>query len=274
MKKKMNDTEDNKSFRNPKIRNPKIGKVTAIFIAYNAARTLEEFYRTFPKQLVDDMILVDDASADTTFEIAQRLGLKSYKNEKNLGYGGNLKKALGLALEQGADVIIDIHPDGEYDSSAIAPALKEIEAGADMVLGNRYFDGRTPLESGMFIWKYIPLMGLNIAPKLVIKNQIKDFHQGFRVYTRKCLESVPYQSNSNDFLFSFEIIAQADYHNFKIAQVPIQTSYSGKKRGCSLKSCVVYTPGVFKVMGLYLAGKAGIRTTIFEKKNNLNTYLK
>jgi glycosyltransferase involved in cell wall biosynthesis len=248
-----------------KAKRKELGKVTAIFIAYRAARTLEKFYNDFPKHLVDDIILVDDASSDDTFAIAQRLGIKSYKNVINLGYGGNLKKALGLALEQGAEVIIDLHPDGEYFPSAIAPALEEIKAGANLVLGNRYFDGNTPLGQGMFIWKYLPLIGLNIVPQLVIKNKISDFHQGFRVYTRTLLESVNFQSNSNDFLFSFEIIAQADYHNFRIAEVPVETSYTGKKRGCSFKDCVIYTPGVFKVLGLYWAGKAGLRPTLFRK---------
>ncbi len=251
-----------------KAKRKELGKVTAIFIAYRAASTLEKFYHDFPKHLVDDIILVDDASPDDTFAIAQRLGIKSYKNAINLGYGGNLKKALGLALEQGAEVIIDLHPDGEYSPSAIAPALEEIKAGAKLVLGNRYFDGNTPLDKGMFVWKYLPLIGLNIVPKLVIKNKISDFHQGFRVYTRTLLESVNFQSNSNDFLFSFEIIAQADYHNFRIAEVPVETSYAGKKRGCSFKDCVIYTPGVFKVLGLYLAGKAGVRSTLFEKFEN------
>lgn len=250
-----------------KSKNPeKRGKVIAIFIAYNAARALPEFYQSFPKDLVDEMILVDDASQDNTFELATALGIKSYKNQVNLGYGGNLKKALGLALEQGADVIIDLHPDGEYKPSAISLALEQVRAGADLVLGNRYFNGNTPLQRGMFIWKYLPLIGLNFIPRLVIKSKISDFHQGFRVYTRNLLEQVDYQADSNDFLFSFEIIAQADYQNFKIAQVPVETNYTGKKRGCSFKDCVVYTPGVFKVLGFYLAGKAGIRTTIFSKK--------
>ena len=244
----------------------KEGKVIAIFIAYNAAGTLEDFYRNFPKDLVDDVILVDDASRDNTFELASALGIKSYKNPTNLGYGGNIKRALDLALEQGAEIIIDLHPDGEYKPSAIPLALEQVQNGADLVLGNRYAGESTPLQKGMYIWKYIPLLFLNFLPKIIIKSEIKDFHQGFRVYNRNLLENINFHSNSDSFLFSFEVIAQADYKKFKIAQVPVETSYTGKKRGSTFKNSVLYTLGVFKVVGLYLAAKAGIHTALFCKR--------
>ena len=242
------------------------GKVIAILIAYNAANSLEEFYKNFPKNLVDDIILVDDASKDDTYELAQKLGLHSYKNPVNLGYGGNMKRALGLALQHGADIIIDLHPDGEYKPSAIPLALKQVQEGAQLVLGNRYAGGSTPLKSGMYLWKYSLLMGLNLLPKIVIRSKIKDYHQGFRVYTRELLENINFQSNSNGFLFSFEVIAQADYHNLKIAQVPVETSYTGKKRGSTLKNSILYTLGVFKVIGMYLAAKAGRRSSLFKEQ--------
>lgn len=242
-------------------------KIIVIFIAYNAARTLEEFYHNFPKDLVDDMILVDDASQDNTFELSQALGITSYKNPVNLGYGGNIKKALEVAFQKGADIIIDLHPDGEYSPSAIPLALKEVQSGAHLVLGNRYAQGNTPLKSGMFWWKFFLLTGLNLLPKLIIKSKIDDFHQGFRVYTRELLKNVNFQANSNDFLFSFEIIAQADHHNFTIVQVPVETIYTGKKRGTTLKNSVFYSIGVLKVIGLGLAAKAGFHTQLFEKPN-------
>src|SRR3989338_7916245 len=241
----------------------KMGKIIAIFIAYNAARTLTEFYQNFPKEIVDDIILVDDASADNTFELAQSLGIKSYKNQVNLGYGGNIKRALHLALAHGAEVIVDLHPDGEYNPVVLPAALEQIKKGAHLVLGNRYSGNNTPFKTGMYIWKYIPLMGLNILPRLVIKSKIKDFHQGFRVYTKTLLENINYHSNSDGFLFSFEVIAQADYQGLKIAEVPVETKYTGKKRGSTFKNSVLYTLGVFKVVAWGLAAKIGIHRALF-----------
>ena len=238
-------------------------KIIAIFLAYNAAQTLEKFYKSFPKYLVDEIILVDDASKDNTFEIAKTLDIKAYKNPLNLGYGGNMKRALNLALNHGAEIIIDLHPDGEYKPSAIPLALEKVKEGAKLVLGNRYAEGGTPLKSGMYIWKYIFLIFLNLLPKILIKNEIKDYHQGFRVYTRDLLETINFQSNSDGFLFSFEVITQADYHNLRIMQVPVETSYTGKKRGSTFKNSVLYTLGVFKILLLYLAAKAGIRMKLF-----------
>lgn len=249
----------------PKVKGVK-PKITAIFIAYNAATTLKDFYTCFPKELVDDIILVDDASKDNTFELSQALGIKSYKNPINLGYGGNIKRAMGLALDQGADIIIDLHPDGEYDPSVIPTALQKVKEGAGLVLGNRYSGDSTPYKKGMYIWKYIPLFVLNLIPKVVIKNKIKDYHQGFRVYTRNLLQKINYKANSNDFLFSFEVIVQADHHNLKIAEVPVETKYIGKKRGSTLKKSIIYTLGVFKVVLLCLAAKAGFHTALFYDK--------
>src|SRR5258706_11446799 len=113
-------------------------KVFAIFISYNAEKTLEKFYREFPKKLFDKIILVDDASKDKTFALAKKLGIHSFKNKHNLGYGGNMKRALGIGLKMGGDIFVDIHPDGEYKPSAIPAALKKIKDGALFVLGNRF----------------------------------------------------------------------------------------------------------------------------------------
>lgn len=238
-------------------------KVITIFIAYNAAKTLENFYNNFPKQYSDEIILVDDCSKDNTFKIAKKLGIKSYRNPINLGYGGNMKRALGLALDAGADVIIDIHPDGEYNPSAIPEALKKIQDGKEFVLGNRFTYLLGPIKSGMHIWKLIPLRLLNSIDSLIFGVRLNDFHQGFRVYTKKMLEKVNYQINSNNYLFSFELIAQAVYWNIKIAQVPVKVNYSGKKRGASLKNSINYSLGTFKVLLLFVLAKLGFKTKLF-----------
>lgn len=238
-------------------------RIIAVFIAYNAAKTLASFYRDFPKELVDEIILVDDASKDNTFDLSKKLGIQSFRNPVNLGYGGNMKKALAIALKRGGDILIDIHPDGEYLPSAIPQALKKINSGAEFVLGNRFANINKLMKSGMYIWKFIPIWILNKIAKIILGTKVDDLHQGFRVYTRDLLEKVNYEENSNNYLFSFELIAQAVYNKINIAQVPVETIYSGKKRGASIKNSIKYTLGTFKVLLLFILAKLGFKNKLF-----------
>ena len=240
-------------------------KIVTIFIAYNAAKTLQKFYQDFPQNLMDDIILVDDASKDNTFKLAKELHITSFKNPINLGYGGNMKRALDIALKRGADIIIDIHPDGEYKPSAIPHAIKEMRSGAEFVLGNRFTGLAKPLRSGMYFWKWIPIRILNQIDKIILGINLDDFHQGFRVYTKKMLKKIDYHLNSSNYLFSFELIAQAVYQNIKITQVPVETSYTGKKRGASLENSVKYSLGTFKILWLFILAKLGFKIRLFQK---------
>lgn len=174
-----------------------------------------------------------------------------------------MKKALNLALKAGADIIIDIHPDGEYKPSAIPLAIKKIKSGTEFILGNRFTTLDNPLRSGMYYWKWIPIRLLNYIDKIMLGVNLDDFHQGFRVYTAKMLEKINYQVNSNNYLFSFELIAQAVYHKIRIAQVPVETSYIGKKRGASLKNSIKYALGTFKVLGLFILARLGFKINLF-----------
>jgi glycosyltransferase involved in cell wall biosynthesis len=240
-------------------------KVFAIFLAYNAEKTLRNFYNSFPKKLFDKVILVDDASKDGTYALAKKLKINAYRNPHNLGYGGNLKRALNIGLNMGGDIFVDIHPDGEYISSAIPLALKKVSEGKQLVLGNRFYKYDLPLKNGMYIWKYIPLRILNSFDSLFLGLRVNDFHQGFRVYTRELLHKVNFNKNSQGFLFSFEIIAQAAFWKIPVAQVPVETKYSGKKRGATLKKSVLYSFGTFIVLFKYLLTKIGVVSEIFRK---------
>lgn len=238
-------------------------KIFAIFIAYKAAGTLENFYRSFPKELFDEIILIDDASGDGTFELARRLGIESYENPVNLGYGGNLKRALSMALQKGADIIVDIHPDGEYKTSAIAPGIEAAKNGSEFVLGNRFFDNKSPAQSGMYAWKVLPLIFLSWICKKTLRLPIDDYHQGFRVYTRKLLEKVNFNNNSNDYSFSLELLAQAAFRKIKVSQVPVEVSYTGEKRGASLTSSIIYSLKTLKVLFIFICAKLGFPSPLF-----------
>ena len=241
-------------------------KIIAILIAYNAAKTLKSFYQELPKNLFDEIILVDDASEDGTFNIAQNLGIRSFQNKINLGYGGNLKKALNIALSLGAEIIVDIHPDGEYKPDSIPSAIESVKKGADLVLGNRFFNARYNLKrSGMFVWKIFPILFLNYISNKILKTGVSDLHQGFRVYTKGLLKKINFEENSNNYLFSFELIAQAVFIKANIQEVPVITKYSGKKRGSKLTSSINYSLGTFKVLFMFLLAKNGLRSKIFQK---------
>ena len=248
----------------------KNNKVILILLAYNAEETLERFYKSLPRKLIDEIILVDDASKDKTFKIAQKLGINSYRNAKNLGYGGNLKRALGLALSRGGEIIIDIHPDGEYSPDSIPDALEKIKQGAKLVLGNRFHDlDYIFKKSGMYFWKIVFIRTLNIIDKLILGVNLNDFHQGFRVYTKSLLEKINFEENSNNYLFSFELIAQAIFNKAKIAEVPVKTKYAGKKRGASFKSSIIYSLNTFRVLTLFILARKKLKNKIFQtpKKN-------
>jgi len=249
-------------------------KIIAVLIAYDAEKTLVKFWQELPKQYFDECVLVDDVSKDNTFAIAQKLkGLKSYQNSVNLGYGGNLKRALAIALSHGADIIVDIHPDGEYKPSAIPLALKKIQKnGFEFIMGNRFTKATGPLKSGMRFWKVLPLLTLSYVDRLILGLKITDFHQGFRIYSRNLFRKVSFEENSNNYLFSFELIAQAVLAGVKIGEVPVETNYAGIKRGASLKNSIKYSLGTFKILALYLLARTGLKNKIFQiPSENLNT---
>ncbi len=246
----------------------KKNNVIIIMPAYNAAKTIKQLYEKIPHAYKKNIIIIDDCSKDDTYKIAKKLGMEVYQNNINLGYGGNVKTCIQKALQKGADVIVEMHPDGEYDPSAIPIAVKEVEKGADLVLGNRFTKETNPLLHGMRIWKYIPSKILSLIDNAILGTNITDLHQGFRVYTKKGLEKINYLDTANDYLFSFEIIVQTIFAQEKIAQVPVKTRYAGEKRGSSLKDATIYTIKTWKVIFLFLFAKFGVHpTSLFVQKD-------
>jgi glycosyltransferase involved in cell wall biosynthesis len=186
--------------------------------AYNAASTLEATVRDIPPEFLSDIILVDDCSKDDTAQIAEKLGLTVIRHDTNRGYGGNQKTCYDAALKRGADIIVMLHPDYQYDARLIPHFTGFIKTGiCDVMLGSRIRTRAEALDSGMPLYKYISNRMLTITENFILGQNLGDFHSGFRVYKRSVLEKIPYHKNSDDFVFDSQMLAQAAYFGFKIA---------------------------------------------------------
>src|SRR4051794_40255051 len=201
-------------------------KVIAVLPAYNAKSTLAATLADFPPGCVDEILLVDDCSKDDTVKIARDMGLKVIVHEKNTGYGGNQKTCYKYCLENGADVVVMIHPDYQYDARVIPHAVGMIELGiCDVILGNRVRSRAEALKCGMPWWKYVSNRGLTAFENLALGQNLGEFHSGFRVYRRKVLETIPFEHNSDDFVFDTEFLVQAVQFGFRLGDIPVPVRY-------------------------------------------------
>ena len=233
-------------------------KVIVVLPAYNAARTLPQTVEDIPKDVVDEIILVDDASQDRTVEIAKRLGLIVFRHNKNKGYGANQKTCYTKALERGADIVVMVHPDYQYDPKAIQEMLVPIQAGrADAVFGSRMLK-RGALEGGMPLWKHNANIIFTAFANVILGTYLTEYHSGFRAYSANLLRSVRFMDNSDSFIFDTEIIIQILVHYFKIEEVPIRTRYFEEASVISLWAGFWYGLNIFKVLFKYMLHKSNI----------------
>lgn len=190
-------------------------KVIVVLPAYNASLTLEKTIHEMPVDYVDEIILVDDGSKDNTVEIAKRLGLTVFTHPKNFGYGTNQKTCYKLALEHEADYVVMIHPDYQYDCRLIPVAVEILKLGiCDIILGNRVRTRKECLSSGMPVYKYLANRFLTIIENIALGQNLGEFHSGFRAYRREVLETIPFDRNSNDFVFDAQFLMQAVHFGF------------------------------------------------------------
>lgn len=226
--------------------------------AYNAEKTLERTYADIPKTCVDDIILVDDGSRDRTVEIARRLGVHVVVHDRNRGYGGNQKTCYRVALERGADIVIMVHPDHQYDPTVIPHLLAALDGGDyDAAFGSRMLGGR-PIQGGMPKWKYLGNIFLTAVENATFLIYLTEYHSGFRAYSRRYLESVNLEANSDGFVFDTEIIAQGVAKGMSIREVPIRTRYFDEASQIGFWRSVRYGLEILKTMFFYKLHKKHI----------------
>ena len=244
-------------------------KVIAVLPAYNAESTLENTFNDIPQGCIDQIILTDDKSKDRTIEIAKKLGIYVIKHKKNMGYGANQKTCYEAALEAGADAVVMIHPDYQYDSRLIPIALGILEKGiCDVVLGSRIRSRKEALAGGMPLYKYISNRFLTIIENVVLGQNLGDFHSGFRAYTREVLETIPYYNNSDDFVFDSQFLAQAVYFSFKIGDIPMPCRYFDEASSINFFRSTKYGLHTLAILGKYILQRFRLgRFKIFSKRS-------
>jgi glycosyltransferase involved in cell wall biosynthesis len=219
-------------------------KVVVVMPAYNAARTIERTYREIPLDLVDEVIVTDDASHDETVEIARRLGLRTLVHERNRGYGGNQKTCYAEALRLGADVIVMLHPDYQYTPKLIPAMISLITDGPfQVVLGSRVLGGRA-LAGGMPIYKYISNRALTAFQNLLCGAKLSEYHTGYRAFSRQVLESLPLLENSDDFVFDNQMLAQILVAGFDVGEVSCPAAYFEEASSINFRRSLRYGLGV------------------------------
>jgi 2-polyprenyl-3-methyl-5-hydroxy-6-metoxy-1,4-benzoquinol methylase len=233
-------------------------KTVVVLPAYNAEKTLALTLKDIPRDIVDDIILVDDASRDNTVEVARGLGLEVFAHPKNKGYGGNQKTCYTKALEMGAEIVVMVHPDYQYDPTIIPELVKPIQKGqADAVFGSRMMKGGA-LEGGMPIWKHNANILLTALENVILGTYLTEYHSGFRAYSAKYLKTVNFLRNCDGFVFDTEIIVQGLIHYLKIDEVPIRTRYFDEASSIKFLPSVIYGFGILKTLLKFLLHTRGI----------------
>ncbi|MFM7166578.1 MAG: glycosyltransferase family 2 protein [Planctomycetaceae bacterium] len=244
-------------------------RIVAVMPAYNAETTLERTVGDIPAGTVDEIILVDDCSRDRTVEVALRLGLTVIQHQRNTGYGGNQKTCYTEALRRGADIVVMIHPDYQYDSRVIPVAAELIRLGnVDFVMGSRIRTRSEALEGGMPVWKYIANRCLTIFENVILGQNLGDFHSGFRAYRREVLETVPWSLNSDDFVFDTQFLAQSVFFGFRLGDIPVPVRYFAEASSINFRRSTRYGLLTLWVMLQFCLNRLGLlRSAIFQRQS-------
>jgi len=239
-------------------------KICVVMPAYNAAKTVRQTLDEIPRDYIDDIILVDDASTDDTAALSRSLGICTIVHERNLGYGGNQKTCYRHALERGADIVIMLHPDYQYTPKLLVAMGSLIAVGQyDIVLGSRILS-EGALRGGMPVYKYISNRFLTCVQNLLLRKKLSEYHTGYRAFSREVLEKLPLERNSDDFIFDNQMLAQAIYCGFSIGEISCPTKYFPEASSINLRRSAIYGLGVLKVSVQFRLSKLGLlRPSIF-----------
>jgi len=241
-------------------------KICVILPAYNAALTLQRTFDELPHDIVDDIILTDDASSDRTVEIAKKLGIETFVHETNRGYGGNQKTCYCAALQRGADIVVMVHPDYQYSPKLVTPMASMIASGHfDAVLGSRILGRGAVREGAMPVYKYLANRALTLVENIMLGVKLSEFHTGLRAWSRKLLE----MACSDDFVFDNQMLAQAIYFNFRIGEISCPARYMPEASSINFRRSVVYGCGVLKTSLEFRLQRAGLaQAKIFQRGND------
>lgn len=232
--------------------------------AYNAEKTLEKTYKDIPKDAVDEVLLVDDDSSDSTVSVAKKLHIPVFVHEKNLGYGGNQKTCYKEALNRQGDVVVMIHPDYQYDATLTSDLIKPVLEGRfDIMLGSRIRTRKESLAGGMPLYKYISNRFLTILENIFLGLNLSEYHTGFRAYRKDVLEKLPLSSFSNDFVFDAEILISAHAAGFKIGEIPVPVRYFPEASSINFFRSAIYGLMILRVLFLYMLNSWGIKSNLF-----------
>jgi glycosyltransferase involved in cell wall biosynthesis len=240
-------------------------KIVIVMPAYNAAKTLQQTYNEIPLDVVDDVLLVDDGSSDQTVAVARELGLTTFLHRNNLGYGRNQKTCYREALRRSADIVIMVHPDYQYSPKLIVSMAGMIAYGEyDVVLASRIL-GSGALEGGMPLYKYISNRFLTAIQNILLNYKLSEYHTGYRAFSRRVLESLPLEENTDDFVFDNEMLAQVIYFGYRIGEVSCPTRYFADASSINFGRSVKYGLGVLATSMKFRLQKMGLgRFRIFD----------
>lgn len=241
--------------------------------SYNAAKTLAKTVAEIPRDIVDEILLVDDASSDATVELANQLGLTVFRHERNFGYGRNQKTCYREALGHAADIVIMVHPDYQYSPNLIVPIAGMIAYGEyDAVIGSRIL-GKGALEGGMPPYKYIANRFLTLVQNLLLNYKLSEYHTGFRAFSREVLERLPLEENSDDFVFDNQMLAQIIYFNFRLGEISCPTRYFAEASSINFSRSVKYGIGVLATSLAYRFNKLGLMRKRLFREHEANENL-